>query len=83
MAFIKIGHLVINTKYIAAVKLENYPGGETNVFILMASPKFSFSNEEATSQNPYEYEQLDFTGREAEVLQDYFSSLNNVIGLLP
>lgn len=72
MAFIKIGHIVINTNYITAVKIATYPGGETNVFILMATPKFYFSNEEATSQNFYEYEQLDFTGREAEVLQDYF-----------
>jgi hypothetical protein len=83
MVFIKIGHIVINTKYIAAIKLETYSGGKTNVFILMATPKYSFLNEEVTSQNPYEYEQLCFTGKEAEVLQDYFSRLNNVIGLLP
>lgn len=84
MAFIKVGHIVINTNYIAAVNLESQTcSGERSVSILMATPKFFLLQVEAALQNPYDYERLDFTGREAEVLQEYFSSVDNVIDLLP
>lgn len=84
MAFIKVENVVINTNYIAAIKLESQTySGEKCVSILMATPKFPLLQVEATSPNPYHYEWLDFTGREANVLQDYFSSFNNVIDLLP
>jgi hypothetical protein len=84
MAFIKVEKIVINTSYIAAVKLESQTcSGESSVSILMATPKFPLLHVEATFPNPYHYEWLDFTGREARVLRDYFSSFNNVIDLLP
>ena len=84
MVFIKVENIVINTNYIAAVKLESQTcSGEKCVSILMATPKFPLLQVEATYPNVYNYEWLDFTGREAIVLQDYFSSFNNVIYLLP
>ncbi len=84
MAFIKVGTFVINTTYIAAVNLENQTlSGEVNVSILVAVPKFFLFESEAISQNIYHYEWIKFTGKEAQVLQDYFSSFNNVVDLLP
>ena len=84
MVFIKVENIVININYIAAVKLESQTcSGERCVSILMATPKFPLLQVEATYPNVYNYEWLDFTGREAIVLQDYFSSFNNVIDLLP
>lgn len=84
MAFIKVENIVINTNYIAAVKLESQTySGERCVSILMATPKFPLFQLEETFPNPYHYEWLDFTGREANALRDYFSSFNNVIDLLP
>ncbi len=84
MFFIKLDTIVINVNYIAAVKLENQTcSGERCVSILMATPNFPLLQVEATCPNPYHYEWQDFTGREAMVLQDYFSSFNNVIDLLP
>ena len=83
MTFIKVGNIVINTNYIAAVKLENQTfSGEKSVSILLATPKFPlFQLQPVTT--PYHYEWLDFTGREAQVIRDYFSSFNNVTQLLP
>lgn len=92
MAFIKVENIVINTNYIAAVQLQcdTCPGetsdtcpGETSISILMAIPKFPLLELESVFPNPYSYEWLEFTGREARVLRDYFSSFNNVIDLLP
>jgi len=77
MTFIKIENIVINTKYIVAVQLENKTrSGEKCVSLLIANPNFSLAN-------ACQYEQIDFTGMQAVVLQDYFSSFNNVIELMP
>ena len=84
MGFIKVENIVININYIAAVKLESENcSGERCVSILMATPKFPLVQVEVSFPNPYYYEWIDFTGREAMVLRDYFSSFNNVIDLLP
>jgi hypothetical protein len=84
MAFIKIGNVVINTTYLAAVKLESTTlAGEESVSLLVAIPKFLLLEQDAISPNPYHYEWMDFTGKEAQALRDYFSSFNNVIDLLP
>lgn len=86
MAFIKVDNIVINTDYIAAIKLGNkaYSSGDSSVSILMATPKFPLVElEEAALPNPYHYEWIDFTGKKARVLRDYFSSLNSVIDLMP
>lgn len=84
MAFIKIDNVVINTNYVAAVKLENQTySGEKSVSLLIATSKMPLFQKEVISQNPYHYEWLDFTGQAANALRDYFSSFNNVIDLLP
>lgn len=84
MAFIKVGSFVVNTTYIAAVNLEDQTtSGEKSVSLLVAIPKLFLFEPEAVSPNLYHYEWLEFTGQEAQVLQDYFSSFNNVIDLLP
>lgn len=84
MAFIKVENIVINTNYIAAVKLNQTVLGEASVSILLATPKFPLiSQSEAILPNPYHYEWLNFTGGEARVIQDYFSSFNNVVDLMP
>ncbi|MBV8885835.1 MAG: hypothetical protein JO235_17820 [Chroococcidiopsidaceae cyanobacterium CP_BM_RX_35] len=84
MAFIKVENIVINTNYIAAVKLENRTvSGEESVSILLATPKFPLLQLESAFPSPYNYEWLDFTGSQANVLRDYFSSFNNVVDLMP
>jgi hypothetical protein len=84
MAFLKVGTVVINTAYIAAVNLESKTiTGEKSVSLLVAIPKFLLFESEAIPHNSYYYEWLEFTGKEALVLQDYFSSFNTVIDLLP
>ncbi len=84
MAFIKVGNFVINTTYIAAVSLGNKTtSGENSVSLLIAIPNFIWLNSEASYPKIYHCEWLEFTGKEAQVLQDYFSSFNNVIDLLP
>ncbi|MBD2302193.1 hypothetical protein H6G80_21260 [Nostoc sp. FACHB-87] len=84
MAFIKIQNVVINTSYVAAVKLDNQTSlGEKSVSVLMATPKFPLFQPDAITQNFYHYEWLEFTGQAANALQDYFTSFNNVIDLLP
>ncbi|MBV9386199.1 MAG: hypothetical protein JOZ78_07200 [Chroococcidiopsidaceae cyanobacterium CP_BM_ER_R8_30] len=84
MAFIKVENIVINTNYIAAVKLENLTvSGEESVSILLATPKFPLLQLESAFPSPYHYEWLDFTGSQANVLRDYFSSFNNVVDLMP
>lgn len=84
MAFIKIENVVINTNYIAAIKLESQTvSGESSVSILMATPKLPLFQLEEAFPNPNHYEWIDFIGREAKALKDYFTSFNNVIDLLP
>lgn len=84
MTLIKIENVIINTNYIVAIQLESQTcTGERCVSILLATPKFSLLKLQATYSNSYEHERMDFTGRQASVLQDYFSSFNNVIELLP
>ncbi len=81
--FIKVGNIVINTNYIAAVKLDSETfSGEKSVSILLATPKFPLLQLSAVP-TPYHYEWLDFTGREAQVIRDYFTSFNQVVDLLP
>lgn len=84
MAFIKIQNVVINTSYVAAVRLDNQTGlGEKNVSVLIANSKFLLLQWDTISQNLYHYEWIEFTGQAANTLQDYFTSFNNVIDLLP
>jgi hypothetical protein len=84
MAFIKIQNVVINTSYIAAVKLDNQTGsGEKSVSILLVTPNFSLFQWQSVSPNIHHHEWIEFTGQAATALRDYFSSYNNVIDLLP
>ncbi len=84
MAFIKIQNFVINTSYIAAVKLDNQNGSaQTSVSILLVTPKFPLFQWESIDHNHHHYEWIEFTGQAAIALQDYFTSNNNVIDLLP
>jgi hypothetical protein len=87
MAFIKIQNVVINTSYIAAVRLNHQTiSGEKSVSVLIATPKFPLFQEETIShnqQNLCHSEWMEFTGLAANALQDYFTSFNNVIDLLP
>ncbi|WP_017317838.1 hypothetical protein [Mastigocladopsis repens] len=87
MAFIKIQNVVINTSYVAAVKLNHQTSsGEKSVSVLIATPKFPLFQEGTICQNPQELchsEWIEFTGSAANALQDYFTSFNNVIDLLP
>lgn len=84
MAFLKIENIVINTNYIAAVKLDDQTvSGESSVSILMATPKLPLFQIEGAFPNSYHYEWIDFIGWEAKALRDYFTSFNNVIDLLP
>jgi hypothetical protein len=82
MAFIKIQNVIINTSYVAAVKLDSKTSGDKCVSVLLATPKFPLFQLESTSPN-YHYEWIEFTGFAANALQDYFTSFNNVIDLLP
>lgn len=84
MTFIKVENIVLNTKYIAAVKLESETcSGEKCVSILMVTQKIPRIQLEANYQNLYDYEYLNFTGEKAEVLQNYFSISSKVMELLP
>ncbi|MEA5514990.1 hypothetical protein [Nodularia sp. UHCC 0506] len=84
MAFIKIQNVVINTSYVAAVRLDTQTSlGEKGVSVLVATPQFSLIQWDTLTENLYHYEWMEFTGQAANVLQDYFSSFNNVIDLLP
>jgi hypothetical protein len=84
MAFIKIQNVIINTNYVAAVRLDNQTSsGEKSVSVLMATPKFPVFQLDTITQHFYHYEWLEFTGQAANALQDYFTSFNNVIDLLP
>lgn len=84
MAFLKIENIVINTNYIAAIKLDGQTvSGEGSVSILMATPKLPLFQIEGAFPNHYHYEWIDFVGWEAKALKDYFTSFNNVTDLLP
>lgn len=84
MAFIKIQNIVINTSYVAAVKLDNHTGsGEKSVSVLLAAPKIPLLQLENTSENLCHSEWIEFTGLAANALEDYFTSFNNVTDLLP
>jgi len=84
MAFIKIQNVVINTSYVAAVKLENQTSlGEKSVSVLIATPQLPSFQWDTIAQNLYHYEWIEFPGQAATVIQDYFTSFNNVIDLLP
>lgn len=78
MAFIKIKNLVINTNYIAAVRLDNLDFSEENsVSILLATPAFPLIELSPASPSSYNYEWLEFTDTEADVLRDFFDNFNN------
>ncbi|QOV21214.1 hypothetical protein [Anabaenopsis elenkinii] len=84
MAFIKIQNVVINTSYVAAVRLDTQTSlGEKSVSVLVASPQLPLLQRDTIAENLYHYEWMEFTGQAANVLRDYFSSFNNVIDLLP
>ncbi|MBW4612652.1 MAG: hypothetical protein KME21_05115 [Desmonostoc vinosum HA7617-LM4] len=84
MAFIKIQNVVINTSYVAAVRLdERTASGDKSVSVLIATPKFPLLQWDTIAQTLYHYEWIEFTGQAANALQDYFTSFNNVIDLLP
>lgn len=77
MPFIKIGHLVINTKYIVAIKLGSQTSsGEMVASILLATPSLVQSQAETASLNYYDYEWLNFTAEEAQAIHNYFSNIN-------
>ncbi len=84
MAFIKIQNVVINTDYIAAVRFNNQNGSDKNsVSVLVATPKTGLFEWETVSSNNRPDRWMEFTGQAAKALEDYFSSFNNVIDLLP
>ncbi|MBW4553509.1 MAG: hypothetical protein KME35_20705 [Aphanocapsa sp. GSE-SYN-MK-11-07L] len=84
MAFIKVENVVINTNYIAAVRLEGKNrAGEESVSLLIAIPMLPLFTQEANPSRSYQYEWLEFLGDSALALQDYFSSYSNVHDLLP
>ncbi|NDJ20584.1 hypothetical protein GS682_02790 [Nostoc sp. B(2019)] len=84
MTFFKIQNVVINTSYVAAIRLDNQTSsGEKSVSVLIAAPKFPLLQWHTIYQNMCDYEWIEFIGQAANLLQDYFTSFNNVIGLLP
>ncbi|MCU0533374.1 MAG: hypothetical protein MUD14_05710 [Hydrococcus sp. Prado102] len=84
MAFIKLDNIIVNTNFVAAVRLEGRnQAGEESVSLLIAIPAVTFSPLETTPNSSYQYEWLEFTGASARALKDYFSSFNNVLDLLP
>lgn len=84
MAFIKIQNVVINTDYIAAVRFNNQTGSDKkSVSVLVATPRPTLFKWETVSSTNRQEEWMEFTGLAAKALEDYFSSFNNVIDLLP
>jgi hypothetical protein len=84
MAFIKIQNVVINTSYVAAVRLDGQTSsGEKSISVLIATPKFPIFPWEFMSENIVHSEWIEFTGQAANALRDYFTSCNNVIDLMP
>jgi hypothetical protein len=84
MAFIKIDNIVVNTNYIAAIRLQDrVRSEEESVALLIAIPTATLFQEDSISSNLHHYEWIEFTGAAARALRDYFTSFNNVIDLLP
>ncbi|MEH2460607.1 hypothetical protein [Nostoc sp.] len=84
MTFIKIQNVVMNTSYVAAIKLNNQTvSGEKSVSVPLPTPQFSSLQWDTIAQNLYDYKWIEFTGQAAITLQDYFTSFNNVIDLFP
>ncbi|MBF2004888.1 MAG: hypothetical protein IGS49_05330 [Chlorogloeopsis fritschii C42_A2020_084] len=84
MAFIKIDNIVVNTNYIAAIRLQGrVRSEEESICLLIAIPSAYLLQEDSISSNTYHYEWIEFTGDSAKALRDYFTSFNNVIDLLP
>ncbi len=84
MAFIKLDGIVVNTNYIAAIRLQSPAHSEEeSVSLLIAIPNAYLLQEDSISSNLSHYEWIEFTGSSAKALRDYFTSFNNVIDLLP
>lgn len=80
MTFIKIQNVVMNTSYVAAIKLNNQTIlGEKSVSVPLATPQFPSLQWDTIVQNLYHYKWIEFTGQAVITLQDYFTSFNNVI----
>ncbi len=84
MTLIKIQNVVINNRYVAVVKLDNQTvPGEKSISVPLANPQFLLFQWDTIAQNLYYYKWIEFTGQAAITLQNYFTSFNNVIDLLP
>ncbi|GAA6619330.1 hypothetical protein [Scytonema sp. NUACC26] len=87
MAFIKIQNVIINTNYVVAVRLNNQTSiGENSISVLISTPRFSLLSPETLAQDCQDLcldEWVEFTGKAAIALHDYFTSFNNVIDLMP
>lgn len=80
MTFIKIQNVVMNTSYVAAIKLNNQTvSGEKSVSVPLATPQFSSLKWDTIAQNLSHYKWIEFTGQAVITLQEYFTSFNNVI----
>ncbi|MEH2013513.1 hypothetical protein [Nostoc sp.] len=80
MTFIKIQNVVMNTSYVAAIKLNNQTIlGEKSISVPLATPQFPSLQWDTIAQNLYHYKWIEFTGQAVITLQDYFTSFNNVI----
>ena len=80
MTFIKIQNVVMNTSYVAAIKLNNQTvSGEKSVSVPLATPQFSSLQWDTIAQNLSHYKWIEFTDQAAIALQEYFISFNNVI----
>ncbi|MCC5645419.1 hypothetical protein LC607_21210 [Nostoc sp. CHAB 5824] len=84
MTFIKIQNVVINNRYVAVVKLDNQAvPDDKRVSVPLANRQFLLFQWDTIAQNIYYYKWIEFTGQAAITLQNYFTSFNNVIDLLP
>lgn len=84
MTFIKRQNVVINNRYVAVVKLDNQTvSGDKSISVSLANPQFLLFQWDTIAQNLYHYKWIEFTGQAAITLQNYFTSFNNVIDLLP
>ena len=84
MAFIKVDNIIVNTNYIAAVRLQGPTlSDEESISLLIAISTPFLVQKDTISSNVYHYEWIEFTGEAAIAVRDYFTSFNNVIDLLP
>jgi hypothetical protein len=84
MAFIKIQNVVINIRYVTGIKLSKQTvSGEKRLSVLIANTQFTLHQWDTIAQNLYYCEGIEFTGQPANTFQDFFTSFNNVINLLP